>query len=113
MPRLPLLVLIPLALTALLLAEPAQDAGPPPSMDNLTTAIQSELNTHGDRMLGKRLLGWSTRLNKIVDCRAEFLVRVTSNFTADASVQTETVNFSLGAINPYDIELNKNRLVLP
>jgi hypothetical protein len=102
-----------LGFPASMVAKPAQDANSSRSMDALTTAIQSELDAHGERMLGKAAYGWSTRLNKIEDCRAEFLVRVTSNLAADLSVQTENVKFSFGAINPYGIVLDKNRVELP
>ncbi len=112
MTRLPVLGVVLLSLTALLLAQPPQNASPRPSIDNLAAEIQSELNQHGDRILGKGLYGWSTRLNKIEDCRADLSVQVTDQ-TREATVHTETVNFSLGAIEPYSIELRKNMLVLP
>jgi len=81
-------------------------------MENLAAAIQAELGSHGDRVLGNGLYGWSTRLNKIDGCRAELSVRVTNN-KEESSVRTETVNFSLGDIEPHDVELQKNRLELP
>jgi hypothetical protein len=112
MNRLLLLALVLLSLTVLLLARPAQEAGSRNSIENLASAIQTELDNHGDRVLGNGLYGWSTRLNRIEECRAELSVRVTDN-TAEASVRTETVNFSLGAIEPYNIEMRKNFLTLP
>ncbi len=110
MKRLRLLALVLLSLTPLLLAQPGQEISRS-SLDNSATAIQAELESHGDRVLGKGLYGWSTRLNKIEECRAEFSVRVTSN-TGEATVRTETVNLSLGAMEPYNIDLQKNWLVL-
>ncbi len=111
MTRLRLLAPVLLSFTALLLAQSAQESSRP-SIDNLTATIQAELDSHGDRVLGKGLYGWSTRLNKIEECRAELSVRVTNN-TGEATVRTETVNFSLGAIEPYGIALQKNWLALP
>ncbi len=107
----PALAFLPLVFTALLLAQPAEEAASRPSLENLAAAIQSELASHGDRVLGNGLYGWSTRLSKIEGCRAELSVRVTSN-TGDPSVRTETVNFSLGAIEPSAVALQKNRLDL-
>ena len=46
------------------------------------------------------------------DCRAEFSVRVISNF-GDASTRIETVQFSLGALDRYSIGLEKSYLLLP
>ncbi len=111
MTRLRLLALVLLSFTALMRAQSAQESSRP-SMANLTATIQAELESHGDRVLGKGLYGWSTRLNKIEECRAELSVRVTSN-TGEATVRTETVNFSLAAIEPNGIELQKNWLALP
>jgi len=108
----PGLVFLPLVFTALLLAQSAEEAGSRPSLENLAAAIQTELASHGDRVLGNGLYGWSTRLNKIEDCRAELSVRVTSN-TGDPSVRNETVGFSLAAIDASTVELQKNRLELP
>ncbi len=83
-------------------------------MENLTAAIQAELDNHGDRVVDHGLFGWSTRLNKIEMCRAELSVRVTNTNNKDeTSVRTETVNFSLGAIEPYEFQLEKNYLELP
>lgn len=111
MTRLRLLALVLLSLTARLLAQPAQESSRLP-IDSLAAVIQAEFESHGDRVLGKGLYGWSTRLNKIEECRAELSVRVTSN-TGEATVRTETVNFSLSAIEPNSIELKKNWLALP
>ncbi len=110
MKRLCLLALVLLSLTPLLLAQPGL-GNSRPSLDIWAAAIQADLDGHGDRVLGKGLYGWSTRLNKLEECRAEFSVRVTSN-TGEATVRTETVNFSLGALQPYNIELQKNWLAL-
>lgn len=113
MTRPPLLALIPLALTALLFAQPDQKTSSRPAIENLATSIQHELDSHGDRVLGHGLYSWSTRLNKIDDCRAELSVQVTNNNAEDTSISTETVSFSLGAIESYKVELLPNRLELP
>jgi hypothetical protein len=98
-------------LTALLLAQPGEKASSR-SFAQLASAIQTELESHGDRVLGQDAYHWSTRLERMEDCRAEFSVRVISKF-GEASTRTETVQFSLGAIDPYGIDLQKSYLVLP
>lgn len=110
--RVPVLPIVMFFLSTLLFAQATQEASSPPSMNSLAAAIQSEFVSHGDRVLGNGIYGWSTRLNKIEECRAEFSVRVTNNFRGEI-LRTETVNFSLGAIEPYGIELKKNWLDLP
>jgi hypothetical protein len=112
MTRSSLLVLIPLVLAPLLLAQASPLPNPRPPIDNLAAAIQTDLTSHGDRILGNGLYSWSTRLNKIDGCRAELSVQVTNN-NAEPEVRTETVNFSLGAIAPPSVELRKSRLELP
>ncbi len=110
-----LLALVVLCLAGLLFARPADPADEVPMrppMQKLMAAIQTELQSHGDYVLGKGLYGWSTRLDKIENCRAELTVRVANN-TGEALVNTESVDFSLGAIEPYSIELKKNYLELP
>ncbi len=99
-------------LTALLLALPADEAGSRASLMKFAATIQMELESHGERVLGQETYHWSTRLEKLEDCRAEFSVRVTNNF-GDASARTEAVNFSLGALDPYGIDLQKKWLELP
>lgn len=110
--RLPLFCFVLLSLTAPLFAQPAPEASSSPSIEALAVAIQSEFESHGDRVLSNGLYGWSTRLNKIEACRAEFSVRVT-NTVGETSIHTETVSFSLGAIEPYGMQLKKYRLELP
>jgi hypothetical protein len=97
---------------ALLLAQTAGEAQPRVSLDKLAATIQTELDAHGERVLGHDVYHWSTRLEKIADCRAELSVRVASN-VGEITVRTETVNFSLGALEPYSIGLQKNWLELP
>ena len=97
---------------ALLLAQSVRDAQPRPLINELAGTIQTELEGHGERVLGQEIYHWSTRLEKIAGCRAKLLVRVTSNL-AETTVRTETVNFSMGALQPYGIDLKKNRLELP
>lgn len=113
MKRLFLLALIPLALSALLLAQPHPEASPRSSIESLASAIQSELESHGNRVLGDGLYSWSTRLNKIDGCRAELLVQVQYNRDEEVTFRSETVTFALGAIEPYDMDLQKNWLDLP
>jgi hypothetical protein len=94
-------------LTALLFAQASSR-----SFAQLASAIQTELENHGDRVLGQDAYHWSTRLEKMEDCRAEFSVQVINHF-GEANTRTETVRFSLGALDPYGIELQKSYLVLP
>lgn len=95
-----------------LAAQPVEEAPSHASVKNVVSAIESELEGHGERIMGKEMLHWSTRLEKVEDCRAEFTVRITSNF-GDPTVHVESVRFSLGAVDPYAIELGKNGLQLP
>jgi hypothetical protein len=99
-------------LAALLLAQPTPQTKSPASLDELAQRIHAELEVHGERMLGKETYRWSTRLEKITNCRAQLSVRVANNF-GDQTVRTETVNFSLGALEPFDIALQKSWLELP
>jgi hypothetical protein len=99
-------------LAGVLLAQPTPQKPSPASLDELATRIQAELEIHGERMLGQETYRWSTRLEKISNCRAELSVRVVSNF-GESTVRTESVNFSLGALEPFDIVLQKNWLELP
>jgi hypothetical protein len=97
-------------LTALLFAQPAEEASSR-SFTQLASAIQTELASHGERVLGRDAYHWSTRLEKMEDCRAEFSVRVIDNFAEDTT-RTETVQFSMGALDPYSIALQKSYLLL-
>jgi hypothetical protein len=101
-----------MCLTPLLLGQPAPAANTSSQLQEFATTIQTELENHGERILGRETYRWSTRLQKVEDCRAELSVRVTSNY-GDATVRTELVRFSLGALEPYGIELKKSWLVLP
>ena len=100
------------SLATMLLAQPSWAASPPASIGEAASTIQVELESHGDRVLGHETYRWSTRLEKMVDCRAEFSVRVTSNF-GESTVRVESVNFSLGALEPYGIAVQKSGLELP
>jgi predicted YcjX-like family ATPase len=99
-------------LAALLLAQPAQDTPPRASLQELATTIRAELETHGDRVLGHDTYRWTTRLEKVSDCRAELTVRIVSNL-GTSTVRTESINFSLGALEPNTIDLQKSWLDLP
>lgn len=99
-------------LAAVLLAQSVPEKNRGASAQDVAATIQSELEVHGERMLGQETYRWSTRLEKFSACRLEFSVRVVSNF-GDVTVRTETVNFSLGAIDLYGIALKKNRIELP
>jgi hypothetical protein len=107
-----LLVFILPAFATLLLAQSAQEESSHAELQAISTAIHSEIEAHGERVLGNETYRWSTRLEKMANCRVELSVRVTSNF-AEETVRTENVNFSLGAIEPYSIEIQKNWLQLP
>ncbi len=110
MKRLPLAAFLFLTLAASALAQSGANASA--RLDQLGTTIQTDLEGHGNRVLGHETYSWSTRLERFSGCRAEFSVRVTSNF-GDNTVRVETVNFSLGALEPFSIELQKGWLQLP
>lgn len=106
-------VMVLLMLSGLGLANPTQNAAPLPTLDAFATTIRAELESHGERILGKEMYHWSTRLEGMQDCRAAFSVRLVNNFS-DSTVQVERVSFLLGALDPYGIELQQNhRLQLP
>jgi len=107
-----LLVFVLLCLSALALAQPSFEAISRPSLERLTATIQAELQSHGERVLGHGAYRWSTRLGKIENCHAEFTVRVDNN-VGEASIRTETVEFSMGALEPYAMDLQKGWLELP
>jgi hypothetical protein len=99
-------------LAGLSLARPVEQATPGDSLKAVAATIRTELEGHGERILGKEIYHWSTRLEKIEDCRAEFSVRLTRN-AADSTVDLEIVNFSLGALDPDGIGMQKHYLQLP
>lgn len=107
-----ILLAVLLSSTGLCLAQPVEDATPRASVKTVASAIESELQGHGERVMGKEMIHWSTRLEKVEDCRAEFTVRTVSNF-AESTVRVETVSFSLGALEPYGIQMQKHWLQLP
>jgi hypothetical protein len=101
-----------ISLAGLSLAQPAEVATSRASLKTVAQAIQTELEGHGERIMGKDAYHWSTRLEKVEDCRAEFTVRITNNL-ADPTVHVESVSFSLGALDPYGIQMQKHWLQLP
>jgi hypothetical protein len=54
---------------------------------------------------------WSTRLQRIADCRASFTVRTSTNYR-EPSVRLDQLSFSLATVNPYRIDVQKNWLDL-
>src|SRR5208282_1778503 len=101
-----------LCLATPLLAQPAQEAKAGSELNELTATIQAELEVHGERVLGQDAYHWSTRLVGISDCRAEFSVRVSNN-VGEPTARTESVTFSLGALDRTGIDVNKKWLELP
>jgi hypothetical protein len=81
------------------------------SLQRASLAIASELQSHGARVMGDNLYSWHTRLEKLEGCRMEFSVRVASNLR-DSTVNVQTVSFSLGALDPYSISIQKHWLQL-
>jgi hypothetical protein len=82
-------------------------------MEHLTASIHGELESHGDRVPSDGVYAWNTRLNKIEGCRAELLVLVHYTVDDQDSFRSDTVTFSLGSIERYEIDLQKNWLDLP
>jgi hypothetical protein len=107
-----ILIAVLLSFTGICLAQPVEAAASRASVKTVASAIESELQGHGERVMGKEMIHWSTRLEKVEDCRAEFTLRTISNL-ADATVRVESVSFSLGALYPYGIEMQKHWLQLP
>ena len=112
MHRMLLLAIVLPPFAAMLLAQPGQELDSRAGLTQLAAAIQTELDSHGERVLGKETYRWSTHLERFSDCRAELTVRVTSNY-GDPTVRTESVNFSLGALDPYNVDQKKSWLELP
>jgi hypothetical protein len=98
-------------LATLLLAQPVQEASRP-TLRELESVIQAELEGHGDRVMGKDAYHWSTRLERFDNCRAQLTVTVTSTLR-ELIVRIDHVSFSLGAIERLEIEPQKNWLALP
>jgi hypothetical protein len=102
-----------LAFSGVSKGSPVEEAVPLPSLTNVAASIRTELEVHGDRAMGKDVYHWSTRLERIEGCRAEFSVRLANNL-AEATVRIESVELSLGALDPYGIEMQqKHWLQLP
>jgi hypothetical protein len=109
--RLCLLALVLLCWGAPLAARAVDESTSPPRLEQLTAEIQAELQSHGERVLGRDVYRWSTRLEKVENCRAEFSVRV-ANKIGDAVMSTESVRFSLGALDRSKIAVQKSWLEL-
>ena len=100
-----------LTITGLSMAQPVEDGTSRAAVKTVASVIATELEAHGERIMGKEVYHWSTRLEKISNCRAQFTVRVNSNY-GEPSVRTDNVSFSLGAIEPNEIALVQNWLEL-
>jgi hypothetical protein len=96
---------------ALLLAQPVREPSRP-VLRELESSIQLELESHGDRVMGHDAYRWRTRLEAISDCRAELKVRAT-NSIGEQTVHEDSIRFSLGAIERFQIEPQKSWLALP
>jgi hypothetical protein len=81
------------------------------TLRNASVAIQTELESHGSRVMGNDAYSWQTRLENLDGCRVEFSVRTVNN-VVDPTVSVETVSFSLGAVDPYSIAFQKHWLQL-
>jgi hypothetical protein len=86
-------------------------ASPRAGLANIESGIQGELKSHGDRVIGNEAIHWTTRLEGIDGCRASISVRTVTNY-GEPTVRVEKSSFSLGAINPYNIDVQKNWVVL-
>lgn len=107
MKNFPRIAFVLLALTGLTLANPAPEAASSPAPTNVAMAIRTELESHGDRVMGRELYRWTTRLEGIEGCRAQFTVRIANNLS-DNTVHVENISFSLGAVDEYSIEIKQN-----
>jgi len=107
-----LIAVVILSFSGLSLAQRVEEAPGHASVKNAVLEIETELDGHGERTMGKDTLHWSTRLEKVEDCRAELTVRTSLNL-GDPTERVETVSFSLGALDPYAIGMEKHWLQLP
>jgi hypothetical protein len=80
-------------------------------VDQLQSTIKAELESHGDRVVGKEAMRWKTRVENFSGCRAQITVQVNSNW-GESTVRTESVNLLLGALEPHSVELQKSWLEL-
>jgi hypothetical protein len=102
-----------ISLSGLSLAQSLEETSARASLKTVVESIQTELEGHGERIMGKDLYHWTTRLEKFEGCRADFTVRIANNM-ADPIVHVESIHLSLGAIDPYGIEIEqKHWLQLP
>jgi hypothetical protein len=108
MKQVPCIAVAVLALAGMLPAQSIANTSDA-TLRNASLAIESELETHGGRMMGKDAYSWSTRLEKLDGCRMELSVR-TVNHVTDPAVSIETVSFSLGALDPYSMDIQKHWL---
>lgn len=106
------IAIVLISLSGLSLARSAEETPSRASIKMAAAAIETELEGHGERVMGKELYHWNTRLEKIEDCRAELSIHLTT-ITANSTIHVETVNFSLGALDPYDIQIQEHYLQLP
>jgi hypothetical protein len=110
------LALVLLSFSSLLFSQPAQNTNQGADLDALAATIRTELEAHGDRVLGQDAYRWSTRLEGISNCRAEFSVRVSNNVgqnTVRTEVRTEYVELSLGALDRIGVSPQKSWLEIP
>jgi hypothetical protein len=113
MKRVLMVAAVLISFTGLSLAQLSEESASRASLKTVVQAIQLELESHGERVMGKDTYHWSTRLEKFEDCRADFTVRITNNL-GDPTVHVESIHLSLGAIEPYGIEIQqKHWLQLP
>jgi hypothetical protein len=90
----------------------AQQTPPATGLQQSESNIRAELEGHGDRNVGQTYQ-WNTRLESISNCRAALKVIVTSEVGAETKVRTNSVSFSLGALESRNLDVQKSWLVLP
>ena len=81
------------------MAQPVEEAANRASVKTVAAAIENELQGHGERVMGKELIHWTTRLEKVEDCRAEFTVR-TANNLGDSTVRRGERQLLAGRAGP-------------
>lgn len=111
MRRLIHLAIVLSTLSAGLLAQPVEQSAKDAALVSVASTIQVELESHGDRVHGKELYHWSTRLEKAEGCHIEFSERLTDNY-AEPTVRVKDVSFSLGALDPKAVAMQNHFLQL-
>jgi hypothetical protein len=112
MKRLVLLATVLLSLVGFSVAQTVDEVAARTYLVTVAGIIQTELENHGELVMGDDSYHSRTRLEKMDNCRAELSIRRAYKISA-STVRIETTSLSLGALDPYGIKMQKHWLQLP